>query len=549
MNDRSSYTLLVSLTVALGGFLMGFDSAVISGVVDPLKSHFDLTPGQVGTAVACLTAGATLAMAVAGRIADALGRKPVLIFTAALFSVSALWSAFAGSYTELVVARVIGGFGVGGALLIAPMYIAEIAPPEKRGRLVSFNQLNIVLGFSAAFFSNYFLEQYFKIPAPTPANPEAMVVDPTAWRWMLGVEAIPAVLYLASLLLVPRSPRWLAIRGRFDEARIVLAKTGGEASADAALAEVRENLSSAQGDAGYGELFASRMRLVMLIGLGLGFFQQITGINAIFYYATTIFELTGAGRDASLVQAIYVGLVNVAFTLIAMRLIDRAGRKPLLLVGTAAMTIALFTNAYAFNAGSYQLSGAKLEAVAESVALDAAGPELTADGIENPELPPDLEGARAALAPLTESYGSRNEFIAAVDQVAAAQTPYAESIGSMRQGLPMKALQVNGKLILAAILLYIAAFAISLGPVMWAMFSEIFPARMRGVAISAAGFFNSLVSYAVQKLFPSGLAEFGPAGVFLFFGVFAALAFLFSLKVVPETKGKSLEELEAQLIG
>ncbi len=232
-----------------------------------------------------------------------------------------------------------------------------------------------------------------------------------------------------------------------------------------------------------------------------------------------------------------------------MRLIDRAGRKPLLLVGTAAMTIALFTNAFAFNAGSYQLSGEKLEAVTESVALDAAGSELTADGIENAERTPDLEGARAALAPLTESYGTRNEFIAAVDQIAAAQTPYAESIGSMRQGLPMKALQVNGKLILAAILLYIAAFAISLGPVMWAMFSEIFPARMRGVAISAAGFFNSLVSYAVQKLFPSGLAEFGPAGVFLFFGVFAALAFLFSLKVVPETKGKSLEELEAQLIG
>lgn len=548
MNDRSNYTLLVSLTVALGGFLMGFDSAVISGVVDPLKSHFDLTPGQVGTAVACLTAGATLAMAVAGRIADALGRKPVLIFTAALFSVSALWSAFAGSYTELVIARVIGGFGVGGALLIAPMYIAEIAPPEKRGRLVSFNQLNIVLGFSAAFFSNYFLEQYFKIPAPTPANPEAMVVDPTAWRWMLGVEAIPAVLYLASLFLVPRSPRWLAIRGRFDEARTVLAKTGGEASADAALAEVRENLSSAKGDAGYGELFASRMRLVMLIGLGLGFFQQITGINAIFYYATTIFELTGAGRDASLIQAIYVGLVNVAFTLIAMRLIDKAGRKPLLLVGTAAMTIALFTNAYAFNAGSYQLSGEKLSALTESVAIDVAGTELTVNGTAAASAP-YLEGARAALAPLTVSYGTRNDFIAAVDEVAAAQTPYAESIGSMRQGLPMKALQVNGKLILAAILLYIAAFAISLGPVMWAMFSEIFPARMRGVAISAAGFFNSLVSYAVQKLFPSGLAEFGPAGVFLFFGVFAALAFLFSLKVIPETKGKSLEELEAQLIG
>jgi len=543
MHDRSNYTLLISLTVALGGFLMGFDSAVISGVVDPVKDRFDLTPDQVGTAVACLTLGATLAMAIAGRIADVLGRKPVLIFTAALFSVSALWSALATSYEELVVARVIGGFGVGGALLIAPMYIAEIAPPEKRGRLVSFNQLNIVLGFSAAFFSNYFLEQYFKIPAPTAADPNAMAVDPVAWRWMLGVEAIPAILYLLSLTTVPRSPRWLAIRGRFDEARAVLARTGGEGTADAALAEVRENLSSASGDAGYGELLASRMRLVMLIGLGLGFFQQITGINAIFYYATTIFELTGSGRDAALMQAIYVGLVNVVFTLIAMRLIDRAGRKPLLLVGTSAMAVALFTNAYAFNAGSYQLGGEKLEGVTESVAL-AAAPEA-ADGAA-PEL--DLESAAAALAPLTASFETRNAFLAAVDGIAAQETPYADPIASLRGDLPKMALQVNGNLILAAILLYIAAFAISLGPVMWAMFSEIFPTRMRGVAISAAGFFNSLVSFGVQKLFPTGLAEVGPAGVFLFFGVFAALAFVFSLFIVPETKGKSLEELEAQLI-
>jgi sugar porter (SP) family MFS transporter len=550
MNDRSSYTLLVSLTVALGGFLMGFDSAVISGVVGPLKVNFDLTDRQVGTAVACLTAGATLAMAIAGRIADAFGRKPVLICTAALFSLSALWSAFAGSYTELVVARVIGGFGVGGALLIAPMYIAEIAPPEKRGRLVSFNQLNIVLGFSAAFFSNYFLEQYFKAPAPTVFYPEATSVDPVAWRWMLGVEAIPAALYLLFLTRVPRSPRWLALRGRFDEARAVLARTSGEESADAALAEVRDNLSSASNDASFGELFASRMSRVMLIGLGLGFFQQITGINAIFYYATTIFELTGSGRDAALMQAIYVGLVNVVFTVIAMRLIDRAGRRPLLLVGTSAMAVALFTNAYAFSAGTYQLTGENLTEAEMSLAIQVfPQDEISTLAPADAAAALDLEGAAAALAPLTASFDSRSAFLAALDEAAAAPTPFAEAIEAAKKDLPKKALQVNGNLILAAILLYIAAFAISLGPVMWAMFSEIFPARMRGVAISAAGFFNSLVSYAVQKLFPSGLAEFGPAGVFLFFGVFAALAFIFSLKVVPETKGKSLEELEAQLIG
>ena len=165
---------------------------------------------------------------------------------------------------------------MGGALLIAPMYIAEIAPPEKRGRLVSFNQLNIVLGFSAAFFSNYFLEQYFKIPAPTAADPNAMAVDPVAWRWMLGVEAIPAILYLLSLTTVPRSPRWLAIRGRFDEARAVLAKTGGEGTADSALEEVRQNLSAARREASFGELSPPEGR-VMFIGLGLGFSSRSPG--------------------------------------------------------------------------------------------------------------------------------------------------------------------------------------------------------------------------------------------------------------------------------
>ncbi|MEM6671780.1 MAG: sugar porter family MFS transporter [Planctomycetota bacterium] len=520
MNDRARYTALVSLTVALGGFLMGFDSAVISGVVDPIRDRFELTPGQVGTAVACLTAGATAAMAFAGPLADRFGRKPVLLVTAALFSVSAIWSALAGSYAELVTARIIGGFGVGGALLVAPMYIAEIAPPEKRGQLVSFNQLNIVLGFSAAFFSNYFLEQYFKGRADD--------VSDIAWRWMLGVEAIPAILYFSFLSIVPRSPRWLAMRGREDEARAVLTRTSGEEGAEAALAEVRAALASDEGHAGPGELLQRRMRLVMTIGLGLGFFQQITGINAVFYYSTTIFSLTGVGRDAALAQAILVGLVNVAFTLIAMRLIDRAGRKPLLLVGTAVMTLALLTNSWAFSSATYELD-------AESAAMVTT------------EMEPAGAAAIAKLEGTT--YEDQRSFLAALDAAATERgEPAVEAVAAVREELPKIALQINGVLVLIAILAYIAAFAISLGPVMWAMFSEIFPTRVRGVAISAAGFFNSLVSFSVQKLFPVGLASIGPEGVFLVFGVFAGLAFLFSLVIVPETKGRSLEELEAALI-
>lgn len=525
MSDHksSSYTLLVSLVVALGGFLMGFDSAVISGVVDPVREQFGLDSGEIGWAVACLTLGATLAMAVAGPLADRFGRRTVLLCTALLFTVSAVASALATSYQMLVWARIIGGLGVGGALLIAPIYIAELAPPERRGRLVSFNQLNIVLGFSAAFFSNYFLEKAFA---------ESGTAE--AWRYMLGVEAVPAAAYFLLLLTVPRSPRWLAAAGRNDEALAVLARAVGPDRAGAALTEVQYSVAAAaqRGKPSPTELLAPRMRRVMFIGLGLGFFQQITGINAIFYYATTIFGMTGASRDVALEQAIWVGLVNVVFTLIAMRLIDRLGRRPLLIVGTSVMAIALFTNAWAFGSAEYQIGEPGAQAAA--VLGDGFAPELQAAlqplvGVSHDSEPAFLAAARAAV----ETAGL---------DVAADFTPKA-------QDLAKSCIRLDGSLVLIAILAYIAAFAISLGPVMWAMFSEIFPLRVRGLAISAAGFFNSFVSFGVQQAFPYGIDTLGPGLIFLVFGVFAALALLFSLFVVPETKGRTLEELEAELIG
>jgi MFS family permease len=432
----------------------------------------------------------------------------VLIATALLFTVSALGSAVATSNLALVVARIVGGFGVGGALLIAPIYIAEIAPAERRGRLVSFNQLNIVLGFSAAFFSNYFLERFGY-----------------SWRWMLGVETIPAAIYLVLLFTVPRSPRWLVMRGHVDEARGVLQRIHGS-GAEQELQDLRASLAR-EGTAARArpsELLQRRMRRAMTIGLGLGFFQQITGINAIFYYSTTIFAMAGADRDAALVQAILVGLVNVAFTLLAMRWIDRLGRRPLLMIGTSLMAVALFANAAAFHAATYRVDDgvvAKLEDQASSVEL------------------------AAVRALMDREFPAEDELIAALE---AAAPSAAAWIDVHRAELGMESLQVASRLVLAAILLYIAAFAISLGPVMWAMFSEIFPQRMRGLAISAAGFFNSFISFAVQQLFPRGLETLGPAGVFAFFGFFAVLAFLFSWRIVPETKGRSLEDLERELI-
>ncbi len=505
--STAGHATRVALVVAIGGFLMGFDSAVISGVVDPLKTEFALSADELGWVVSCLTLGATLAMAAAGPLADRFGRRTILLCTALLFAVSALGSALAPTYTTLVIARIVGGLGVGGALLIAPIYIAEIAPTERRGRLVSFNQLNIVLGFSAAFFSNYFLER-----------------AGLGWRWMLGVETVPAVLYLLLLLWVPKSPRWLLTRGRRAESLGVLRQMHGS-SAEDELIELEKALVQRKGEpkARPTDLLARRMRRVMWIGLGLGFFQQITGINAIFYYSTTIFAMAGAARDAALVQAILVGLVNVAFTLVAIRLIDRAGRRPLLIVGTACMALALLTNAAAFRAATYAVDD------------DVRG--RLADVVSQGE-----EAALAALAGV--EHATPTAFLEALRGAAPSA---AEAIDARAGDLAKDGLRVSSMLVLAAILLYIAAFAISLGPVMWAMFSEIFPQHLRGLAISAAGFFNSFVSFAVQQLFPRGLEVLGPEGVFAVFGGFAVLALLFTLRYIPETKGRSLEQLEQEL--
>lgn len=508
----AAYATRLALVVALGGFLMGFDSAVISGVVDPLRGHFGLDADQLGWAVSCLTLGATAAMALAGPLADRFGRRPMLGVTAALFTVSALGCAVADSFWLLVLMRILGGFGVGGALIIAPIYIAEIAPPDRRGQLVSFNQLNIVLGFSAAFFSNYFLER-----------------AGMSWRWMLGVEAIPAALYGLLLFGVPRSPRWLAARGRSDEARAVLERINGPAVAAAALAEVQDSLraDAARDRPALGELFQRRMRRVLVIGLGLGFFQQITGINAIFYYSTTIFGMAGAARDVALGHAILVGLVNVVFTLLAMRLIDRLGRRPLLMIGSAMMALALFANGAAFSSARYVMTEDARAGLAATLPADAV----------------------AALQPLVGiEHGDQPAFVAALRQQAAPLPPAsAAALEDATEAIAKAVLQIDSLLVLLAIMVYIAAFAISLGPVMWAMFSEIFPQRLRGLAISLAGFCNSAVSFAVQQLFPRGLETLGPGNVFFVFAGFAVLAFLFAWRVVPETKGRSLEELERLL--
>ncbi|MEL6589893.1 MAG: MFS transporter, partial [Bacteroidota bacterium] len=303
--EKRGFIVMTALIVALGGFLMGFDASVISGVNEFIVPEFNLTSIELGWAVASLTLVATLAMMVAGPLSDKYGRRKILSIAAILFAISAIGSALAPNYITLIIARMVGGLGVGASLIIAPMYIAEISPPQMRGQMVSFNQLNIVIGLSTAFFTNYLI---LKLGQSSAEWAQTLKFGEYNWRWMLGLEALPAVLYFFGLLIVPRSPRWLIMKGQFDEALQVMKKATSPAKAEAEIAEIRTSIAEDKNEtkAPLSEIFKPAMRLVLTIGIVIAVLQQITGINSVFFYAPMIFKQSGLGQDAAFSQAIAV---------------------------------------------------------------------------------------------------------------------------------------------------------------------------------------------------------------------------------------------------
>lgn len=513
MKQNKFYIVSIALVVAIGGFLLGFDSAVISGAVGAIKKNFALNEVELGWAASSIIWGAMGGNAMAGPLSDRFGRKKVLIVTALLFAASALISATATSFTAFIVSRLMGGVAVGWAILIAPVYIAEIAPSKLRGSLVSFNQLMIVLGISASFFSNYLLGSDYFVAR----------LGENSWRWMLGVEAIPAVLYLLLLFVVPESPRWLFGKGQEQRAREIFTKVAGVEHAEEELRNIQQSAVERKSRVSLGGLFGRRMSFIMFIALAIAFFQQITGINAIFYYLPTIFAQAGGSQDAALGQAVVVGLVNVFMTFVAIWLIDRLGRKPLLAIGAAGMAISLLTCAWAFHASDYQLTD-------KSFAL-----------MEKSKVPADLIAELQNAEKIV--FSTDKEFIAYFETKLGAERikPHADSLKSA--GLNIKA-----SLVLFAIIGFVASFAISLGPVMWVLLSEIFPNEYRGAAISVVGFWNSVVSASVTLIFPWELAHWGSAGTFLGYGMMALAGLFFVILFIPETKQKTLEELEGVLV-
>lgn len=330
MAQRDSlYVYTLAFVAALGGLLFGYDTAVISGAIGFLQEHFQLDSFEKGWATASVIVGCIIGAAFAGSISDRLGRKRALVLCAVLFALSAIGSAVPRNLTEFVLARILGGLGVGAAALVSPLYIAEISPPHIRGRLVSLNQFAIITGMLVVYVVNAFLASL---------GDEAWNID-MGWRWMLGSETLPAVLFLGLLALVPESPRWLTKTGRHEEALRLLTRISGEERAKAEITEIEQTLLL--DDDSLRQFLQPGLKVALVIGVLLAILQQVTGINVVIYYAPEIFKSTGLGTASALNSTVAVGLINMLFTIVAIWIVDRVGRKPLLLAASAGMGLSL----------------------------------------------------------------------------------------------------------------------------------------------------------------------------------------------------------------
>ncbi|MEH6536819.1 MAG: sugar porter family MFS transporter [Psychroserpens sp.] len=506
--------VFIAFVVSLGGFLFGFDAGIISGVMSFAGPEFDLSEIQSGWVVSSPSFAAMFAMLFSGRLSDTYGRKKILIYVAFLYAISALLSALATSYEMLYIARIVGGLAFGAALVLAPMYIAEISSAENRGKLVSLQQLNIVFGFFAAFLSNYFFNKY-------NTTDSSFLTDENVWRWMLGVELIPAILYFIFLFFVPKSPRWLYLKGKIEEAKQVLIQIHGKENGALEIASIEENINANKKNKSklkIKDLLKRSLRFILVIGLIVGVLQQITGINAVYFYATSIFKQTGIGTDAAFSSGVLLSSISVIFTFVAIYLIDRMGRRPLLLIGTAGIAISLLLCAYGFNQATYQLPKEKISQF-------------------------DFSDSEKLLPFADKVYDNDIDFKNDIKSALGNQI-YSKNDGAILEA----ATNINANLILIGILGFIACFAFSLGPVMWVLLSELYPLKYRGLAIGVIAFVNSLISSLVQLIFPWELSNIGNALTFFIFGAIALIGFFILLKILPETKGRSLEELEKELV-
>ena len=515
MDRNSRRALGYAFIVTLGGFIFGLDAAVISGTVRFVATEFGLSDLQVGMVVSAPGLGVLFALLIAGYVSDRFGRKKALLVVAGLYLVSAVTSAIAPNYESLVAARFLGGLAFT-SLSLASMYIGEVAPSEFRGKMVSMNQLNIVLGLSAAYFVNFLI---LKASQSGAGWVETLGITQYTWRWMLGSEIVPALIWFALLFLIPESPRWLVFNGHPERAREVMKRVREERRIDPEIADMQASMHLAHDSRSVGkqlkELFDPRMRLVLVVGLAIAAVQPLTGINAVLFYAPTIFETLGIGTDAAFQQAVWVGLVSIVATACALLIIDKVGRRPIVIWGLVWLVGSLLICSYGFKQATYTLSEDALVQLQELIDTEALQPLIG------------------------ETYDSDTEFKAALHGTIGVERTRDEANVIYQQ-----AAKLSPVLILFGIMSFIAAFQFSVGPVMWVLFSEIFPIALRGIAIPAFAFITSILSYFVQQFFPWQLTVMGASAIFLSYAGMAAIGLAVLFFKLPETKNKSIEEIE-----
>ncbi len=515
--DKNAF--LYATIVAMGGFIFGLDAALIAGTVDFITAEFALTALQIGNVVSAPALGVLIALPFAGFITNRFGRKRTIQLIAILYLVSAVTSAIAPSYWTLVVARFLGGLAFT-SIALASMYIGEIAPPKWRGKLVSMTQINIVVGLSGAYFINYLIHHW----AGTGADwVRTLGIDEYTWRWMLGSEILPAAIWLGLLSMIPESPAWLTNCGRIEEAKASLKKIMPADEIDKHVDEMQESIRETTQDrsvlAQMKEIFGKPMRLIFIIAFTIAIAQQATGINAILFYAQTVFKQLGLGVDAAFSQAIWVGITSVVFTILGLVLVDRLGRRPLIIWGMVWIIASLGLCSYVFNEARYVLTA---EAVSEMTEISEVERLNALVGVE-------YESDIAFKDAIRETLGAADE--------------------QAHQSLLLeKAIKMNATLVLLGILSFIGAFHFSVGPVMWVLFSEIFPISVRAIAIPFFTIVTSFTNYVVQKFFPWQLENMGMSTIFLFYAGTVAVGLVILFFTLKETKNMSIEEIQLALI-
>lgn len=451
------YVWTICLVAACGGLLFGYDWVVIGGAKPFYEAWFSITdPAQSGWAMSSALAGCVFGALISGWCADKLGRRLPLIFSAILFSASALGTALASNFDMFIIYRIVGGVGIGLASALSPLYIAEVSPAEKRGRFVAVNQLTIVIGVLAAQLVNLMIAD----PVPGGATQQMLVETwngQVGWRWMFGAELVPALAFLVLMFFVPESPRWLMKAGKPERARAMLERIGSKAYAAQTLQEIGQTLQQDNHKVAYSTLLQPQIKPIVIIGMVLAVFQQWCGINVIFNYAQEIFASAGFDINGTLKSIVATGIINLVFTIAALPLVDKIGRRKLMLLGASGLTLI-----YVLIAGAY-------------------------------------------------------------------------------------AMGVMGWPVLVLVLAAIAIYALTLAPVTWVLLSEIFPTRVRGLAMSLGTLALWVACFLLTYSFPLLNASLGAAGSFLLYGIICAMGYLYILRHVPETKGVTLEALEARL--